>query len=79
MIDTSRGQILRRGTRGDLQLCVPAEWTDEQVREYANHAELCGTVNGWQIMREGNKLLNGNPERIECENLAAHVHIRVEA
>jgi hypothetical protein len=78
MIDTSRGQIIRRGPL-DLQLCVPTEWTDEEVREYANHAELCGTANGWQIVREGDKYLNGDPERVRCENLISHVHIRVVA
>lgn len=71
-------QVTRRGML-DMQVCVPAGWTDEQVKEFADRNNLCGTENGWQVRREGSELLNGQPERVQCEGQPGFVHIMLDA
>jgi len=62
-----------------MQVCVPADWSDEQVKEFADRANMCGTTAGWQIVREGSKYLAGDPERVPCHDRAGFVHIMLEA
>lgn len=50
----------------DMQVCVPGEWTDEQIVEFANRENLAGTTNGWQIRRQGDPALGGTNERVPC-------------
>jgi hypothetical protein len=71
-------EITKRGML-DCQVCVPHNWTDEEVRAFAEVNNPCGTASGWQIRREGGKALNGQPERIRCESRAHHVHILLDA
>jgi hypothetical protein len=71
-------EITRRGMF-DCQVCVPADWTDETVKAWADCENLCGTEHGWHIRREGDKALEGSPERIECESRPGHVHIMLDA
>jgi hypothetical protein len=47
--------------------CVPKDWTDEQVVSFAEKEYPCGTTNGWQIRRQGDKALAGCDERVQCE------------
>jgi hypothetical protein len=63
----------------DMQVCVPAGWTDEQVKAFADREHLCGTTNGWQIRRQGSTLLSGAPERINCSVRAGFVHVMLDA
>lgn len=60
----------------DAQVCVPEDWTDEQVLAFA---PLCGTVAGWQIRREGSPWLKGAPERNPCLEREGFVHIMLDA
>ena len=62
-----------------MQVCVPEDWTDEQVKSFADRANLCGTDNGWIIRREGVTALAGAPERVKCEGRGGHVHIMLDA
>ena len=71
-------EITRRGAF-DMQVCVPATWTDEEVRAFAERENPCGTENGWQIRREGDRVLCGMPERNACESRPGHVHIMLDA
>lgn len=71
-------EVTRRGALS-CQVCVPADWTDEQVKEFADKENLCGTENGWFIRRAGDKALNGDPERQPCEKLPQNVHIMLDA
>ncbi len=71
-------QVTRRGALS-MQVCVPADWTDEQVKEFADRENLCGTENGWSIRKEGDKALAGSPERQKCGALTKHVHIMLDA
>lgn len=50
----------------DMQVCVPADWTDEQVKAFADSANMCGTMYGWHIRKTGDPALAGDPERQPC-------------
>lgn len=60
------GTVLRSGML-DMQVCVPKRWTDEEIVAFAEKMNPAGTQNGWQIRREGNPDLAGDPERMPCE------------
>ena len=77
---TEQPQVLRSGVL-DIQVCVPADWTDQQVETYANLQILCGTSGGWKIRREGDELLAGCPERVPCSQpeREGFVHIVLDA
>lgn len=63
----------------DMQVCVPSDWSDDQVVSFANTENPCGTQNGWQIRREGSRLLAGAQERVPCTDRAGCVHIMLDA
>jgi len=75
---TCSATVTRRGVL-DMQVCVSAEWTDEQVKAFADRENLCGTSHGWQIRREGDKALAGAKERVQCKTLSSNVHIMLDA
>ena len=55
----------------DMQVCVPADWSDEQIKDFAGH--------GWDIRREGDRMLRGDPERNPCTSRQGFVHIMLDA
>lgn len=63
----------------DMQVCVPKDWTDDQVKAFADRENPCGTETGWQIRRQGDKALAGCDERVPCLELEQHVHIMLDA
>lgn len=63
----------------NMQVCVPTDWTDDQVLAFAEGAFPCGTTNGWIIRREGDPLAKGDPERVQCASRTGHVHIVLDA
>jgi hypothetical protein len=63
----------------DMKVCVPTDWTDEQVLDFAGEEYPCGTTNGWFIRREGDKALLGDPERQPCADREGCVHIMLDA
>lgn len=71
-------EVTRRGAI-DCQVCIPAEWNDDQVAAFANREYPCGTQYGWQIRREGDKMLNGMPERNPCPRREGFVHVTLDA
>ena len=63
-----------------MQVCVPADWTDLQILEFAEAENPCGTTNGWFIRREGDERLRGTAERVPCEGgYVGHVHVMLDA
>lgn len=62
-----------------MQVCVPRDWSDDQVREFANRENPCGTTNGWHIRREGSESLAGCAERVQCEQASGNVHVMLDA
>lgn len=77
-VRSAGAQVTRFGAL-DMQVCVPAEWTDEQVKSFADSRNLCGTEHGWQIRREGDKALAGRAERVQCQDDPSFVHIMLDA
>jgi len=71
-------QVTKRGIL-DMQVCVPKDWTDEQVKSFADRNNLCGTEHGWTIRRQGDPYLKGAPERVQCQDDPKFVHIMLDA
>jgi len=66
----------------DMQVCVPSDWTDEQVLVYAENSCPRWSRTGWVIHKEGDKHLLGAAERVPCEDPARAgkcVHIMLDA
>lgn len=70
-------EIVRRGAL-DMQVCVPVDWDDYAVKRFADHENLCGTSEGWQVRREGAKALAGAAERVPCQSRPGFVHIMLD-
>ena len=62
----------------DMQVCVPSNWTDDEVVDFANRENPSGTANGWGIRKEGDKALGGAHERVECSTRKGFVHIMLD-
>jgi len=62
----------------DMQVCVPKDWTDEQVIAFAETEYPSGT-SGWHIRREGDEALANDPERNPCDKRMGFVHIMLDA
>jgi hypothetical protein len=62
-----------------MQVCVPEWWTDEQIKEFAEAENPCGTANGWQIRRQGDRFLEGANERVACDDNRGMVHVMLDA
>ncbi|SEN61221.1 hypothetical protein [Palleronia pelagia] len=75
---TGAAELTRRGIF-DLQVCVPSDWKDDQVVDFAETQFPSGTEDGWQIRREGNHDLRGDPERVQCSKHSTRVHIMLDA
>ena len=71
-------EVTRTGAL-DMQVCVPADWSDDQVKGFADRKNLCGTQHGWGIRREGDPLLQGAHERVPCASREDFVHIMLDA
>ena len=74
---TRQAEMVRYGVL-DCQVCVPASMTDEEIVAFAAREYPSGT-NGWQIRRQGDGALNGDPERQPCRQRAGCVHVMLDA
>lgn len=61
-----------------IQVCVPKDWSDEQITFFANAQQPCGTRHGWQIRRQGDPLLAGDDERVPCDDEPDNVHVMID-
>lgn len=71
-------QVSRRGGL-DCQVCVPADWTDDQVKAFAEREYPCGAEAGWFIRRQGDSALAGANERVACAHRDGYVHVMLDA
>jgi hypothetical protein len=71
--------IVTRAGALDMQVCVPKNWTDAQVKEFADRKNLCGTQNGWFIRKQGDPYSAGANERVTCAQDPERVHIMLDA
>lgn len=57
-----------------MQVCVPEDWTDEQIIAFSEEENPAGTSNGWHVQKE----VEGNPDYIAkgpCEQREGYVHV----
>ncbi len=77
--DDEGAQITQRGAFS-CQVCIPAQWTDEQAKQFADRENLCGTANGWFVRKQGDPALAGRDERVPCEARGPEfVHVMLDA
>jgi hypothetical protein len=70
-------EVVRNGALS-MQVCVPKQFTDEQVEEFANSANPSGTQNGWRIRRQGDEALAGCDERVQCAERGDCCHVMLD-
>lgn len=63
----------------DCQVCVPEEATDAEIIGFAERVLPSGTISGWKVRREGDPLLNDDPERTPCGSRPGCVHVVLDA
>lgn len=79
MVKVKEGPEVRRIALFDMQVCVPADFTDDEVVEFAESENRCGTKAGWAIRRKGCPALGGDMERVPCNESPGKVHIVLDA
>lgn len=70
-------EVTRTGAL-DMQVCIPSDWSDEEVKAFADRANPCGTTGGW-FVRKDEKLLAGAPYRNLCSQRTGFVHVSLDA
>jgi len=72
--------VIRAGALS-MQVCVPGDWTDEQVKAFADKENVCGTENGWFVRNTGKRDPNYKA-RVACADVVIRpgfVHIMLDA
>lgn len=60
-------EILRK-LAFDMQVCVPEQWTDDEVKVFADKGCPCGTTGGWTLRK-------GDTYRYPCDVKKGKVHL----
>ena len=63
----------------DAQACVPEGYTDAEVVAFAESRYPSGTELGWRVRKEGDRFLEGAPERVPCAERSGYVHVMLDA
>lgn len=71
-------EVTRNGVL-DIQVCVPSNWSNDEIKKFADSENPSGTQLGWQIRQEGSEYLNGDPERVNCSDREGFVHVMLDA
>lgn len=61
-----------------MQVCVPKDWTDEQVERFANTENPTGIESKWSIRRQGDPSLSGCDERVQCVERESCCHVMLD-
>lgn len=78
MADKTKPEVVRLYSFS-IQVCVPKEYSDEQIVDFAEREYPCGTEAGWHIRRQGDPLLQGADERVVCQQNPEKVHVMLDA
>ena len=70
-------EVTRRGLLG-MQVCVPSDYSDQQVEDFANVENPTGIDSRWTIRRQGDEALAGCDERVLCESRPGCVHLMLD-
>lgn len=74
MSDNPTPQVLRVSLFA-AHVCVPADYTDQQVEEFVNKDSPTGIASKWRICRNGHAFLGEDAERVVCEDRKGCVHM----
>ena len=72
----AEAQIIRIGFF-QMQLCVPKEFSDKEIIEFAERENPAGTQNGWNLVRDGDEILGGDSARVQCLEIEDNIHVVV--
>ena len=61
----------------DMQVCVPKDWSDDEVKAFADANNPSGLPQGWRI-RTDPGILDGCPERNPCDDHDGYVHVMLD-
>lgn len=53
----------------DFHVCVPGDWSDEQIEDFAESACECGKFGEWKVQGD----------RLDCPNREGFVHMSLTA
>lgn len=67
-------EVTRRGLC-DMQVCVPAGYTDAQAEAFANGSTPTGLDHGWALRAADDPAQAGAPIRVPCRDRPGFVHI----
>ncbi|NKE69869.1 hypothetical protein [Candidatus Manganitrophus noduliformans] len=70
-------EMIRNGVF-DCQVCVPKNWSNKKITEFAERESPCGTKAGWTI-RTDKRLLAGDPVRAQCNDKDDFIHVTLDA
>ena len=56
------------------QVCVPEDWTPEQIVAFAEREYPCGTTNGWHLVEEADGILPEGEAVVPCAERPGFVH-----
>ena len=68
-------EVLRYGAT-EMQVCVPEDWTNEQVQAFAERENPSGV--GWLVREFGDPRAEGEPERTDCPEDFGWVHVTLD-
>ena len=60
-----------------MQVCVPEDWSDEQIEQFSNISWPTGIQHRWKV-RKDPELLDGDPERNPCSDKGRMVHVMLD-
>jgi hypothetical protein len=61
-----------------MQVCVPSNWTNEQIEHFANADTPCGTEGGWKF-RKKESYTDDSEERVNCISRGGFIHAVLDA
>ena len=74
-MNSQESSVITRVSSLDMQVCVPTDWTDEQMKAFADRENPTGLEAGWCVTRTGDRHLAGDPERKPCSRRSGFVHV----
>jgi len=75
MVTIAQEASILRNSVFIVQVCVPKDWTDQEVIDFTEReCPNRGTFN-WSIVRTGDRLLDDNPRRVNCAENENFVHM----
>ena len=60
------------------QVCAEESATDQEIEEYVNCVLPTGLDSKWVIRKQGDTVLEGDPERQPCEDKSGWVHVMLD-